>query len=196
MLPRLGTLIGIATAFWIAVAGGYWLTVRLVPQAQAIEREQIGPWWVWPKSGSQAADPYLKANIAAQSILPIGLGEGIALVAVSDNTGDALDGRCRYELAGRLPASRFFSIGVFRPEGEYVETPSQRHAFSGSELLRDEAGNWSIALQANVAPGNWLPAPAAGPMILILRLYDTPLSASAAGLAANGLPSLAKVACP
>jgi hypothetical protein len=196
MMPRVFTLIGLSLAFWIAILGGYWLTVSSLPVAQAIEREQIGSWWVWPRSGSLAADPYLKANIAAQSILPIGLGEGIALVATVDETGEALEGRCSYNLAGRLPAARFFSIGIYKPDGTLVDTPTGRHAFTGSELLRTETGDWSIIIQPEAAPGNWLPSGPDGPVLLVLRLYDTPLSASAAGLAASGLPALVKVSCP
>ncbi len=49
-----------------------------------------GPWSYDPASGSPEADPYQRADIARRSLLPMVLGEGVALTARVDSAGAGL----------------------------------------------------------------------------------------------------------
>ena len=74
--------------------------------------------------------------------------------------------------------------------------PVMREGFTSTEVLRDVDGRFSIVLAPDVQPGNWLPMPrAAGPVRLALRLYDTPVAASAGTVERSAVPTISRTEC-
>jgi hypothetical protein len=188
LLALLATLI-IGTA--LGLAGTRWATANL----HGFRAEQAGPWMAWPKAGTSEAEPYARAFQARTGYVPLGGGNGIALFAQNDSSGQPLEGRCSYDVGGAVPAARFWTLEAFSPEGRPVIGPLGRAGFTSAEVMRDEASRFLVAVSPQVRPGNWLQVATAGRFVLVLRLYETVLSASAFSLDADALPAITRGAC-
>lgn len=156
------------------------------------EAVHVGPWTAWPRTGSQSIDPYARAILARGIHLPLGVGEGLALEATSDDEGRALDGRCRYSLRGTVPPARGWTLNV---EAGRRAAADERTGLADGEIIREENGRLAITLSASAAGGNWLPLPAGGRFSLVLRLYDTPVSATARELGRDMVPAITRLGC-
>jgi len=112
----------------------------------------------------------LGANLPQDAIYPLNLG---------DETGKPLDGANKYTLhfdkGETPPASAFWSVTLYDPEGFQVGNPLNRFAVSSWMPFKYNAdGSLDLYFQ-NESPGkdkeaNWLPAPK-GPFNLTMRLY-------------------------
>ncbi len=153
----------------------------------------LGPWTTWPASGGREIDPYARAILARGPLLPLGLGEGLLLIASVDDDGRALQGECRYRLTGVLPATRGWTLNVVSRSGSL---PGERGGLTDSHIVRAEDGQMLITLAATVSGGNWLQSAATGPIELWLRLYDTPVSGTVGALRRSMLPSIQRLDCP
>jgi len=178
----LGTLIGLSLTYAALVQGFTFGTVK------------AGPWVGSPRAGSLEIDPYTRALLVRTGLIPLGAGEGVSLVAKTDSEDHALSGRCDYRLTGPMPPARYWTVSVFAPDGTLVENADERYGFTSSEVLRDASHPVEIALSTQARPGNWLPVPAAS-FVVVLRLYDSILSATAASLDAATMPKLMRGTC-
>jgi hypothetical protein len=86
-------------------------------------------------------------------------------------------------------------LSVVDREGFPVGNAAGRYGFRSSEILRDADGGFSIFVSASAHAGNWLPIGAPDPFALVLRLYDSPLSATAGGIEKRAAPSIVREAC-
>ncbi|MDJ1159042.1 DUF1214 domain-containing protein [Chelatococcus sp. SYSU_G07232] len=172
--------------------GSAYLAVRDVPPFGAAVS---GPWTAWPRLGARDIDPYARAVLARTADLPLGPGEGLTFSARTDDAGRPLEAGCAYRLAGPVPAARAWTLTLYDEAGRLVDNPARRHGFTSAEVLRDGAGTATLVLSRSVQSGNWLPLPQQGRFTLVLRLYDTPASASAAALDARAMPSIERTAC-
>ena len=179
----LGAGLGLASANW-ATSGSYPLgSVR------------AGPWTAWPRVGSREVDPYARAVIARNADLPLAIGEGLALTALVDDSGQPLDSACICRVSGETPPARHWTLTVYDDAGRLIESPTGRSGFTSTEVLRDTGGGSTIVAAREAHPGNWLPLPAAGRVSLTLRLYDTPVSGGSTSLDRRQLPAIERVEC-
>jgi hypothetical protein len=129
---------------------------------------------------------YLKRAIVAQLGLGANLPEdAIYPMNLGDETGRPLDGANRYTLhfdKGDIPpASAFWSITLYDPEGFQIANPLNRFAVSSWMPFKYNAdGSLDLYFQ-NDSPGkdkenNWLPAPK-GNFNLTMRIYGPRLEA-------------------
>ncbi|MCJ2008645.1 DUF1214 domain-containing protein [Methylobacterium sp. WL30] len=180
----LGAGLGLASADW-ATRGGY-----------PFGGVTVGAWTAWPRAGSTAADPYTRAVNARRGEVPLAVGEGLLLTAAVDDAGRALDATCTYRIAGVTPPARAWTLTV---AGRGAPEPGRqpvREGFTATEILREADGRFAILLGPEVEPGNWLPSPrASGPIRLALRLYDTPVAASAGTLDRDAVPAITRTGC-
>lgn len=180
----LGVGIGLATADY-ATRGGY-----------PFGGVRVAAWTAWPKVGSPGADPYARAVNARRGEIPLTIGEGMLLTADRDDSGRALDAACTYAVAGVTPPARAWTLTVARHGAPDPARPPMRTGFTATEILRETDGRFVIALSPEVQPGNWLPMPPArGAVRLALRLYDTPVAASAGTLDRAALPAVTRTGC-
>ncbi len=152
--------------------GATWFTLS---HGVAFGALTIGAWTAWPKSGSVDIDPYARAAIARSGELPIGLGDGVAFYARTDDQGHPLDGRCAFSISGLTPAARFWTVTLYDPEGRLVANAIDRHGFTSEEIVRETDGRFVIAVAPQARPGNWLPTGGIEKFVLVWRLYDTPV---------------------
>ena len=166
------------------------LTYRFDPAAV-----KNGPWTTWPGVGTASIDPYARAIQARSGEVALVAAVGVMFVADRDSSGAPLSGRCTYRISGPLPYARLWTLGLDTVSGGTVDNAARRHAFTSAGILRRQDGSFTIEVSPVVHPGNWLPAPAGGPFILVLRLYETPLGATPAELGTAPLPTIAATDC-
>jgi hypothetical protein len=154
----------------------------------------VGQWLAWPKAGSRDIDPYAHAIVARTGDVPLGLGEGLMLVARSDNGGAPLDARCRYTVTGNVPQARAWTLTLYNDDGRLLADTTARTSITSAEVLRDSDGKASIVLSGEASPGNWLKLPAEGRFSLVMRLYDTPVAAAGA-MDSRAMPSITRTEC-
>jgi hypothetical protein len=178
-----------AAAFIAALVGigaGAAVTAYAVRQ-DAIGAVRAGPWRLLADAGTTDINPYLRAHYARTGQVPLVLAQGVMALADRDSAGTPLDGRCRYRVTGPVPPSLFWTLAAVDRHGMPLDNPAGRHAFSTEEVVRDVEGRFTIAVAAEVQPGNWLPVTGSGPFSLVLRLYQTRLS-EPAGSGSRGYP--------
>lgn len=179
----LGTLLGLALTFFTLERGFGFGAVR------------AGPWTGWPKTGSADIDPYARALLSRTGAIPLGTGEGISFLAKTDSDGAPLNPRCEYTLRGPMPPARFWTVSVFTPNGALIDNAAKRYGFTSAEILRASDTPAEITLASTAHPGNWLPTSPTSPYVVVLRLYDSVLSATAASLDSSVMPKLVKGFC-
>jgi hypothetical protein len=154
---------------------GLGLTWFALSNDIAIGALQIGAWSAQPKSGTVEVDPYARAEFERGGWLPIGLGDGVAFTARTDDKGNTLDGRCDVTIAGVTPQARYFTVSLYTYDGKLLGNPLGRNGFTSQELIRNNDGSFQISVGPRSRPGNWLPTSGVERYLLALRLYDTPI---------------------
>lgn len=189
------TFVKACLACAVGLALGLWSSRQILAEGSPFGVVTIGAWRVAAKAGSTEADPYTRAALERSGEIPLALGEGLQLVARVDDAGRPLDPRCTYRVAPRTPAARYWTLSLVDRNGLPVENAAGRYGFRSSEILREGDGAFSIYVSASAHPGNWLPIGAAQPFALVLRLYDSPLSATAGGIETSAAPSVGRIGC-
>jgi len=187
-------LIDLAIAIVVATTIGFstaWFAVENGPLFGAMT---MGEWRAWPGAGSADADPYSLATLARTGDVPLGVGEGLAFTAERDADGELLTGRCSYVVAGQTPPARLWTLTAYDATDRLMVNPARRTGFHSREIVRRRDGSFSIAVSAEVQPGNWLPIGAVERFELVLRLYDTPL-ATGSRTADLTMPEIRKGEC-
>jgi hypothetical protein len=188
-------ILTLIAALLAGLLGGTALTAYVARDGIVFDRRSIGPWTIAPRTGSEAIDPYARARMLVSGELPLANGEGFTLIAERDSEGRPLTGRCAYRLSGAIPTARFWTLTLTTPDGRLIPNPVQRSGFTSGEIIRFAGEPLAIEVSARPLPGNWLPAPENARFLLALRLYETPLSATATVLEPRHVPALERGAC-
>jgi hypothetical protein len=183
-------LLGSLFTFMVAAAVGLGSTWFALTRGAAFGTLQIGAWTARPKTGTADIDPYARAAIARIGALPVGLGDGVAFLARTDDQGHPLDGRCDTLISGTTPPARYFTLTLYEPDGKLAANSLDRQGFTSHELIRSQDGSFEITVAPRTRAGNWLPTGGVERYILVLRFYDTAVGiATRAGREAP-LPSI------
>ena len=188
----------LAKAFLVAALSlglGIWATARLLSQGGPFDVVRVGAWNVTARAGAVDADPYTRASLAQSGEIPLALGEGMKLVALNDDAGRPLNPRCVYRIGPHAPNARYWSLELADLDGFPVDNAAGRYVFRSSEILRERDGSFAIYVSASAHAGNWLPIGAPQPFELVLRVYDTPLSATSGGVEKTSAPSVTRESC-
>lgn len=182
-------------ALLAGAAAGLGLTAYAVESPPNFGVVEAGAWVTRPRVGAIDADPYSRALLSAQGMVPLGSSEGVELTASVDSAGRRLSARCAYRLHGAIPASRFWTLSAYRDDGQGAGGADRRSSFTSSEVVRDQSGNAEIRLAADPAPGNWIALPREGTFQLSLRLYDTQVSSNARAIDRASVPRIDAESC-
>lgn len=163
-------LLGIAGAAGLGLWSA-WLAVRSPAPIDTIE---LGAWQAWPNAGTADADPYSRARLARTGEIPLGSGEGLVLLALTDDAGEPLTTTCDYRIVGQTPPARLWTVALEDPDGRVVEGANGEAAALGSDaLLRAPDGSFEILLSDQPQSGNWISTHDAKRFRVVVRLYDT-----------------------
>lgn len=187
------TLIKIVGAVVVGVFLGLLITIHALDDANATFT--AGPWRSATRQGSGEIDPYALAANARSGVLALGASEGLSFIAETDSRGVALTGRCDYAVGGPVPGARFWTLSLLSTDGFPIANPASRFGFTSAEVLRMAEEPLLVSVAAEARAGNWLPSPRAGRFMLMLRLYDTGLSAVGTVLDASAMPTIRRIAC-
>jgi hypothetical protein len=188
-------LLGMAFALIVAAAVGLGTTWIALTRGTAYGGVSIGAWTAWPKNGTLGIDPYARAMVSRTGELPVGSGDGVAFYANTDDSGQALDGRCDVLLSGITPQARFWTVTLYDPEGRLVANSAQRQGFTSQEIIRKADGSFEIMVGPRARPGNWLPTGGVERYVLVLRLYDTPVGMATRSGREAPMPAISKGTC-
>ncbi len=158
-----------------------------------------GPWKSSLATGSAQSDPYTRARVALHGLFALNRTETIYFTASEDSEGRALDGNCHYQIAGRDPNARWWSITAYGSDDFLIPNAENLYSISATSVARRKDGSFSIQVgglnaHQTKADANWIPT-GEGPFTLTLRLYN-PGPDVALDPAHAALPSLKKDSCP
>ncbi|MGH6795351.1 MAG: DUF1214 domain-containing protein [Methylocella sp.] len=191
-----GAILGkFLSAGCIGVLLGLFVTFVVVERGTGFAAITAGPWTGWPRNGASDTDPYTRAILVYSGEMSLAESEGMSFVAHGDSNGADFDPACDYVLNGEIPPARYWTLTLLSPAGVPIANPAGRQGFTSSEVLRASDGQFEITLSRYARPGNWLPIGGTSRFILVLRLYDSELGASATTLAAASMPGLVKSRC-
>ncbi len=191
LLPGIG-LLGVVLA---GLTLGIALTEVVLDSGWDPGAVTLGPWVARPRLGTPAIDPYALAGLARTGEIPLAASEGLVFKAETDDTGYRLLRTCSYGLSGLVPASRFWTLTAADEAGRPIGNAAQRSGFTSSTVIRDISGAFTIDVGPKARLGNWIPTSGRGPMSLVLRLYDTPLTANPNAIGGSTLPAITRRAC-
>lgn len=179
----------------IAAGVGLGLTALAVRHPLSLNVIKDGAWRAIGNEGAPDIDAYALAALAHRGEAPLAISEGLTFRATTDDTGNTLNGTCRYVVSGIVPGVRAWTIAAFDKEGHRFANAAQRFAYSNADALRNADGAIRIEISAEARPGAWIPVRPAGEIILILRLYDTTAAAIAGGRSTPELPAIERIGC-
>lgn len=168
-------LLGAFLALIVAAAIGLGSTWFALTRNVAFGAMTIGSWTAYPKSGGAEIDPYARAAVARSGVLPMGLGDGVAFIARTDDAHRPLDGHCDVVVSGTTPQARFFTLTIYDRDGHLIPNAMQRFGFTSQELVRKADGQFEVVVAPRARPGNWLPTGGVERYVLVMRFYDTPV---------------------
>ncbi len=166
-----------------------WLTVFRIRRGAIAD----GPWKTNLTTGSAQSDPYHRASVAIHGLFALNPRETIYYTAGTDNDGYALEGNCRYEISGRDPDARWWSITAYGPDDFLIPNPAHRYSVSKTTVARDATGNFAVQVGGDASGDNWIPV-GAGRFSLSMRLYN-PGPGVVLDPSRAVLPGLRKVSC-
>lgn len=185
----------IALALIIAFGGGVAATFRILEATSDAGATRIGPWEAFPDQATGNADPYARAQRAISGQLLYGTAEGLVFTARTDDSGQALDGRCHYRLYGQIPYTRLWTLHATDTGGRTLRSSTGLpDALASTAVLRMPPYGTIIEIAARPWPYNWLSVPENTTFSLVLTLLDTPAGASAS-LADTEMPRIEKMEC-
>jgi hypothetical protein len=191
----LDMLIKALTACVIGLALGLWATAASLRGGRGFDATSVGAWTVSEKAGAPDADPYTRAILERSGEIPLATGEGLQFIARADDIGAPLDPRCVYLVGPKTPPARYWTLSLIDRQGFPVENSAGRYGFRSSEIVRNADGGFVIAVSARAHSGNWLPIGGKDRFALALRLYDSPVSATAGAIEKATMPRIARESC-
>ncbi|MBX3568741.1 MAG: DUF1214 domain-containing protein [Rhizobiaceae bacterium] len=184
-----------AVAATIAIVGGAGSAWLAVDARDTVGVVSVGGWTALPDRGSPGSDPYARAQLARDGVLPLGQAEGLTFSADQDADGRPLLRDCRYRLAGGMPPARLWTLHADDPQFGPIAGPGGRvMALNSYVALYGDGGTIRVEVSPRPEPGNWLGVAGTGRMVLVLTLYDTPL-AGGTEFSDVALPSIVRVDC-
>jgi hypothetical protein len=178
----LGTTLGLLTAQQ-AVGGRY-----------GIASQTQGPWTVWPSALQPRIDPYTRAHHVAYALLPSNRFETLEYEARTDSTGRPLDANCTYEVAGPMPAARWWSMQVLSAEDQSSATTATSNGLIAQQVVYEPDGTFRIVLSSDPQPGNWIQPVERGRLVMLLRFYS-PAPALRRSPLSGTLPAVERQVC-
>ena len=154
-----------------------------------------GGWTTDLTIGSQAANPWVRMQIARIGLLALPRSQTLYFDRNADEAGAPLDSRCRYEIRGGPIPARWWSITAYGGDQMLSRTPNGPGSFDKTRLGAAASGRWTVV----AGPGGGPTPPGLSfsgldSVILMLRLYN-PDAADPIALKVMELPRVVKIAC-
>jgi hypothetical protein len=184
VLMPAAVLLGLGTA-WYMVQAGTRLSTR-----------SFGPWVAWTGAGRPEAEPYTRAHIALNGLLPVSSTSEIVFRAKADSDGSRLTSGCDYAVVMEDFEPAWWNLAVFDGSGGLVPNAAERYAFTSGAAMREPDGRTLIAVGRDARPGNWLPSGRSNRVVLVLTIQDASWAAAIHdGGAPKAMPRIVRAGC-
>ena len=139
-----------------------------------------GPWRTSLTAGDAESGAYARARVALHGLFALNRGETLYYTAATDSDDHRLDGACRYEVYGRAPDARWWSITAYGADDYLIPNPANRYSVAKTTAMMQPDNSFSVQVsRASTSPqasrenggGNWI-AVEPGRFTLTLRLYN------------------------
>ena len=165
-------MLNLALFLGVSLGGGLGTAWYMIEAGSRLSTRTFGPWVTWVAAGRPEADPYTRAHIARNALLPLSSTAELAFKAKTDNRGGQLSSACDYAVVMDDFDPAWWSIAVYDGQGRLIANPADRHAFSASTAMRGVDGRTAITLARDARPGNWLPTGRSNRIVLVLTVQD------------------------
>lgn len=171
------------------------LSANYVVQGRAgLVNRTSGQWVWWPNAGSPAVDPYTRFHFVAQSRLPMSSFETFEIETAQDKSGRPLDAGCIYQLAGRIPEARWWSLASYVPGGSNGSATPE-YTLSAHDVIAEDDGSVVITISNEIRAGNWIKPMGDDEFTLLLRLYNPVNGLGSAAALSGEMPSVIRQGC-
>jgi hypothetical protein len=191
----LGLILRTATFVAIAFGGGLASSWYASTHGMPFNVERIGPWVRWTHSAEVDADPYSIIRNNRLGILPYAATFVARWEASTDDAGRRLHSSCHYAVQGPLPDAPWWTLHVYDDEGRLISNPSGRFGFNAATIVPRLDNTFRIDIARDARPGNWLPTPRGGRLVLILEVQNRTGADHAANPREKMLPAITRVSC-
>jgi hypothetical protein len=165
-LLNLGVFLG------VAVGGGLGTAWYMIEAGSRLSTRSFGPWVTWASAGRPEADPYTRAHIARNALLPLSSTAELTFKAKTDSNGSRLTSSCDYAVVMEDFDPNWWGLAVYDLQGRLIANAADRHAFNSSTAMRGVDGRTTIVLARDARPGNWLPSGRGNRVVLVLSVLD------------------------
>lgn len=161
-----------------------------------------GPWRTSLTAGDAGSGAYARARVVLHGLFALNRNETLYYTAATDSDDHKLDGACRYEVYGRAPNARWWSITAYGADDYLIPNPADRYSVAKTTAMVQPDNSFSVQVsRASTSPlasresggGNWI-AVEPGRFTLTLRLYN-PAPDVARDPSRAVLPAIKLVSC-
>lgn len=153
---------------------------------------RIGAWTTGTDYGTAQASARTRAVVALRGLLALPAREARYYNAAVDDSGQPLNGRCRYTVTGGDTGSAWWSLTLYDPQGYLVANDPGIYSVESAAV--PDRNRWSVAVAPDPQPGAWLPTSGKDSFELTLRAY-LPQDAGRGNLTAAELPRIVRQGC-
>jgi hypothetical protein len=179
----------------VAVGGGLGSTWYMVEAGTRISTRTFGPWVTWTAAGRPDADPYTRAHIVRNALLPLASTLELTFRAKTDSRGGRLHSACEYAIVMEPLEGAWWSLAAYDSQGGLIPNAAERYAFTSDTVMREPDGRAIITLARDARPGNWLPI-GGSRVVLSLQVQDAAwVAAVQDGKPTRPLPEVQRIAC-
>jgi hypothetical protein len=189
-------LLNLAVLIGLALGGGLGTAWYMIEAGSPLSTRTFGPWVTWTAAGRADADPYTRAHIVRNGLLPLSSTLELTFRAKTDSDGGRLTSACDYAILMDDFEPVWWGLAVFDGQGRLIANAAERHAFSSSTAMREPDGRIAITLARDARPGNWLPSGRSSRVVLVLTVRDAAWVAGVnGGGAPKALPEVMRTGC-
>lgn len=153
------------------VATGTGIAVQTIRSGAMGDQLRSGAWSTGRDVGTADADAKTRAVVALRGLLALPKSEARYFIAVEDDAGRPLSGKCNYRVSGGVLDARWWSITRYDIAGWLLPNRWEKHSIGSAAIPADRQGNWQVMVGPEPRPGLWIPTATDGRFDLTLRAY-------------------------
>jgi hypothetical protein len=189
-------LLNLAVFLVVALGGGLGTAWYMIEAGSRLSTRSFGPWVTWATAGRPDADPYTRAHIVRNPLLPLSSTSELTFKAKTDSRGARLTSACDYAVVMEDFEPAWWGLAVYDMQGRLIANAADRHAFNSSTAMRELDGRTVITLARDARPGNWLPSGRGNRVLLVLTVEDAGWGNMVHdGAAPKSMPEIVRTGC-
>jgi hypothetical protein len=189
-------LLNLALFLGVSLGGGLATAWYMIEAGSRLSTRTFGPWVTWVAAGRPEADPYTRAHVARNGLLPLSSTAVLTFKAKTDSRGTQLSSACDYAVIMDDFDPTWWALAVYDGQGRLIANAADRYAFNSSTAMLRVDGGTVINLSRDARPGNWLPTGRSNRIVLILTVQDASwATAIHDGGNPRSMPQIVRSAC-